>query len=185
MQKPLTIRLLHWFVALLFLLAIPTGYRLADTGWSGVGLINRSTIHASHQTSGILIACLMVIWAIYRIWKSFQTSKSTSIYQKLVAVSHILLAVLGALIAFTGWMGSSAGNYGQELFGVIPIPNIIPVFSAKEAVSLYAFHKSLISYFLFFLSLHIIAVLFYTIILKDQIIKTIWFSKSKTSHLDK
>jgi cytochrome b561 len=76
-------------------------------------------------------------------------------------------------------MGSSAGNYGQALFGVIPIPNLIPVLSATEAVWLYAFHKSLIPYFLTFLGLHVLAVLYHSLILKDGILRRMWFFKPK------
>lgn len=177
MGKPLAIRILHWLIVLLFLLAVPSGYRLADTGWPGIGWINRDGIRIIHQTAGIFTACFMVYWGLHSLVKKHAIYDGA--WQKLIGFSHILLATLAATIALTGWMGSSAGNYGQALFGVLPIPNIIPVLSATEAVWLYAFHKSLVPYFLIFLGLHIAAVLYHTLILKDGILRQMWFFKPK------
>jgi cytochrome b561 len=175
MNKPLTIRILHWLVVLLFLFAIPSGYRLADTGWPGIGWINRDGIRIIHQTAGILSACFMVYWGLLRLLKN--SGSYGGLWEKLITISHILFAILAATIALTGWMGSSAGNYGQALFGVLPVPNIIPTLSAKEAVWLYTLHKSLIPYFITFLGLHVAAVLFHTLILKDGILRAMWFRK--------
>lgn len=175
MNKPLSVRILHWLIVFLFLLSVPSGYRLADTGWSGIGWINRDGIHIIHQTAGIFTACFMFYWGLIRLVKKHDVYGG--IWQKLIVLSHILFAILATTIAITGWMGSSAGNYGQALFGVIPIPNLIPVLSAREVVWLYAFHKSVVPYFLIFLGLHVVAVLYHILILKDGILREMWFFK--------
>jgi cytochrome b561 len=117
----------------------------------------------------------MIYWGLHRLVKNNEAYDGA--WGKLIAFSHILFAVLAVTIALTGWMGSSAGNYGQALFGVLLVPNIIPTFSAKEAVWLYTLHKSLIPYFLTFLGLHVLAVLYHILILKDGILRAVWFRK--------
>jgi cytochrome b561 len=92
-----------------------------------------------------------------------------------IAASHLCLAELGLSVALIGWAGSSAGNYGQEPFGIISVPNLIPKMSAKEAVWLYALHKAMIPYFLALAGLHLAGVLFHLVILRDGTLKAMWF----------
>lgn len=174
-KKPAFIRVLHWSVFVLFVISILSGYRQADKGWPGTGLFDRNIIHLLHETSGILIALLMAVWAVKRARVFWQSRQEGDWWTRAIIVYHAFLASLGGLIAFLGWAGSSAGNYGQFLFGFIPVPNIIPVLSANEAVYLYFYHKSLVPCFLILAALHVGGVLFHVVVLRDRTFQTMWF----------
>ncbi len=174
-RKTLLIRILHWSVFLLFIGVILSGYRQADSGWSGVGFFDRDMVHIVHETSGILIVILITCWALIRASKIMQFRLLT-VYQKLLVIYHCVLAGLGLLIGMLGWMASSAGGYGQKLFGVLPMPNIFPKLGADWAVLLNSTHADLMTWFFIIAGVHIVSALFHLLVLRDGVFYSIWFS---------
>lgn len=179
--KPLIVRLLHWVVALLVLAAVPSGYRLADTGWPGIGIVNRNTMYEVHAAAGILIIVLILLWSAVRIRSMWQVGSKTSgpatTWIWSVALSHVLLAGLTGTIALLGWIGSFGRMSGGSRFG-LSILEAMPRLAAQDVVYLYALHKTLVPYLLALLGLHVFAVLVHVFVLKDGILQSILFRNS-------
>lgn len=179
--KPFVVRLLHWVVALLVLAAVPSGYRLADTGWSGIGIVNRNTIYEGHAVAGILIIVLILLWSAVRIRSMWQVASKTSglatIWVWSVTLSHALLAGLTGTIALLGWIGSFGRVSGGSFFGFSML-EAMPRLAAQDVVYLYGLHKTLVPYLLALLGLHVFAVLAHVFVLKDGILQSMVFRNS-------
>lgn len=179
--KPLVVRLLHWVVALLVLAAVPSGYRLADTGWSGIGIINRSIVYEVHAAAGILIIVFILVWSAVRIRSAWRNASANfrlaTIWIWSVALSHVLLAGLTGTITLLGWIGSFGRMSGGSFFG-FSILEAMPRLAAQDVVYLYALHKTLVPYLLALLGLHVFAVLVHVFVLKDGLLRSILFRNS-------
>lgn len=185
-KKPFAVRVLHWAVTGLFVVAVPTGYRLADTGWSGTGLLDRHTIYDLHQKGGALIAILLLVWGLLRGLGllrrgkgGVRTGAESVWWNRTVIASHAALAGLAMAVAGLGWIGSvwAAGN--RAGFDIISIPSLFISISPGDVVTLYALHKALVPYFLTLLALHVTAVAFHALVLRDQILGSMLFHMEK------
>ncbi len=175
-QKTLKIKIMHWLITAMFLVAVLSGYRQADTGWSGIGIFNRSIINAAHETTGILIAIIFVYWAFSRAYYRLNTN-NIGFWNLSIGLFHMLFGSVGFSIALLGWMGSSAGNYGQMLFGFIPMPNITPYLGAETSVFFTSLHKMLVPFFIALLVIHVASVIFHVVVLRDDTLKAMWFRR--------
>lgn len=188
-KKPIAVRVLHWVVASLFVVAVPTGYRLADTGWSGIGLLDRHTIYDLHQKGGALIAILLLAWgllrglaALRRREAAVRTGGGSAWWHRTVIASHAALASLAMVVAGLGWIGSVPAAGGRAGFDIVSIPSLFISISPGDVVALYALHKTLVPYFLMLLALHVTAVAFHALVLRDQILGSMLFGIGKGSN---
>lgn len=75
-RKPLYVRVLHWGVALSFLMAFATSYKAFDFS-TGMPIWVREMMFGIHRISGLLAAALLFIWFFARLkaltWTSWKT----------------------------------------------------------------------------------------------------------------
>lgn len=160
-DRPFLIRLLHWIVAALAIIAFAGGLMITDTGWNGAGFPDRDLLYAAHKSAGMLVIICLVIWAAARIFAKGRQRPG------LLALMHITLALLLFTVALLGWAGNSAGRFGLEILGFIPAPEIIPARDPALAIQLYDLHMMLANIALFAIGIHIAGALFHLIILRD------------------
>ena len=175
--KPITIRLIHWLVFVLFCIAVATGYRMTQASWSGVGIIDRPELFSAHVLSGLSICCLAVIWALLRLARYYKSRSKLGWWERAVLGSHIILLGLGSAIGFLGWFGHSARGNDYRPFDWFPVPHILPELGASYTVEFYAYHRLLVPYFLLLFALHIAATLFHVFVLKDETLRSMLFAK--------
>lgn len=152
--------ILHWVVAVLFCVTTISGFRIADTGWSGQGILTRPTLYSLHQTIGIVIVILLMIWFAIRVPKIMDNKLSMG--KRFVVVYHLGIAGLGGLIAILGIVGLLV-NGGQ--FDLLMLSKFRLDIFAKDphtVVSIFSLHKALISYFLGAVLFHFIGVLYHS-----------------------
>jgi len=179
-ERPFSIRLIHGLILLLIIACLISGYKAFDGGWSGIGIVNRPTYFIVHQTSGIILTILLpMLWLVGMIDMLRKLRALPIISQKIrhiaIFIIHMILLLLAAAIAFTGWAAASK----IFLFGVVEWPRIWPEAGPLEIVRLYAIHKMLIPPFLIFLFVHIAASLFHQWILKDRLMTAMFGRQRK------
>lgn len=155
--RSLAARLAHWGAALAAVTAFFTALFMTDTGWNGIGLMDRSLVYAAHKSAGLIVVLISCIWlaVLARRRSGF------------IAFAQLALALMVLAVAMLGWAGSSAGRYGQSLFGLIAFPEIIPARDAKLAVALYDWHMRLAWAAAALVALHICFALWHLLILRD------------------
>ncbi|MEM7068902.1 MAG: cytochrome b/b6 domain-containing protein [Pseudomonadota bacterium] len=176
LSHPHSIRLLHWGVAVLITVALISGYRVSDAGWSGVGLIDRPELFELHVSAGLLICVFSIVWSGLRCFKFRENSRQKNWFEVSVAISHIALLGLGAAIGFLGWAGHSAGNGNLVLFDLVPVPQITPELGAESSVLFFDLHRMLVPWFLALLAVHVAAVLYHALVKRDDVLRSMLFA---------
>ncbi|MEL6317931.1 MAG: cytochrome b/b6 domain-containing protein [Pseudomonadota bacterium] len=157
---------LHWVLAALGIGALATGYVISDVGWNGVGLVSRDWCVEAHKSMGLLMPPVCLAWAALALSRGFA---KRSVAGRAVWLMHAALALGFLATALLGWAGSSAGRYGQAVFGLISAPEIVPTRDPKLAVRLYDLHKELAWWAMLALGLHVAGALTHLLILRDGV----------------
>jgi len=159
---------LHWWVALLILLAFPLGIYMHDLPFSPTKL----KLFSWHKWIGVSVFLFVVIRIYWRLRHS-QPALPDSIanWQKLAThIVHGLLYLLMLAIPLSGWLMSSAKGFQTVWFGVLPIPDLLG--KDKELGNLLAIvHKTLNFSLLLLVAVHVLAALKHHFIDKDMILR--------------
>ncbi|HJD44039.1 MAG TPA: cytochrome b [Candidatus Paenalcaligenes intestinipullorum] len=120
----LSLRFLHWLLALLLIIGLGVGLVMTDMPLSPFKL----KVYSWHKWLGVSIFFLVLIRLCVRIRQSvpeLPRSMSAS-EQALAGIGHALLYGLMVCIPLSGWLMSSAMGFQTVWFGVIPLPDLIP-----------------------------------------------------------
>ena len=177
--RPRNIRILHIILIIAISISLISGYRAFDGGWSGVGIINRDIYYAAHHTFGMLSIIIMPILFMAGILDQIAQMKSAKhgniiYWQFAIFISHIILLGLAFALASTGWAGAMRGGSKVYIASVIEVPRLFAIVGPEESVRIYAIHKMLVTPFVVFLSIHIMASLYHGLILKDGLIRAMF-----------
>ena len=116
-------KLLHWIIALLLLISIPTAYYMS-------GLLDENnmkwTLYDLHESLGITILILMIVRIIWiRKHSVIAGVKEDSKLQKIITIIvHRTFYALLIFLPLCGWVMNSAGGYPVPVFG-IELPQIV------------------------------------------------------------
>jgi cytochrome b561 len=121
---PLTLRLLHWLMAICILTMLFIGMGMVST----VSEL-RTLLIDLHKPLGMLILCLAAIRACIRLVRPAPPLPADlPALQRMAAhLSHLLLYVLMVAQPLVGWAMLSAGGYPVKLFGTLVLPPIAPI----------------------------------------------------------
>jgi cytochrome b561 len=170
---------LHWLLALLIFFTFAIGWRAADLPFSPdkVKFLNW------HKWAGVSILALSglrLLWRLMRKPPPLPTAVKTAMPRwQLVAynATHHLLYVLFFAVPLLGWTYSSARGFPIVWFGVLPLPDLVPV-NKELAHTLRELHE-LAAYGLVGLAvLHAAAALKHQFIDRDGLLKRMWFGRS-------
>ena len=164
-QFALTLRVLHWLMAVLLLAMLFIGVsmvvRMGDYHW----------LLALHRPLGILILLLAAARLITRLFTGTPPLPSNMLRpERVVArISEIMLYALFIALPLIGWAMLSAGHYPVVMFGRMTLPPILP--AQPELYAILRTTHTVLAYLLFFVFLaHLSAVLFHTLILRDGLL---------------
>ena len=120
---------LHWLLALAIVASFSVGVYMHDLPFS----IARIKLFNYHKWAGITILVLSLLRLLWRLTHqppplSPRQSAATPAWQQRAAkVSHALMYVLFFAVPLLGWAYSSAAGLPIVWFGVLPLPDFVPV----------------------------------------------------------
>ncbi len=159
---------LHWWIAMLILIAFPLGLYMHDLPLSPYKL----KLYSWHKWLGVSVF-MFVMFRIF--WRTSHTPPalpdSLPQWQKLTSqITHILLYLLIVAVPLSGWLMSSAKGFQTIWFGVLPIPDLIGKDKSLGNL-LMAVHKSLNYSLLALVAIHTLAAIKHHFIDKDNILR--------------
>jgi cytochrome b561 len=159
---------LHWILALSLLGAFCVGLYMADLKLSPT----RVRLFNWHKWAGISIFALSALRLAWRLThRPPAEPASLARWQKRASsIVHLLLYLLFFLIPLAGWAYSSAAGFPVVWFGIIPLPDFVPV-NKELAANLADVHAALAFTLAGLVTLHVAGALQHRFILKDTIVQ--------------
>lgn len=169
------VRVLHWSVVVLFLIALVTGYTAFDFGLKmKIGM--RDTSFAIHRLSGIGAGVLMLIWGIARVRTLFTAALSMRCWSAIGAY-HLCLGVLCFLLPVFPWLARSLDGRVQELYTILPTYNLVSPPTTLLAYWMFQQHRNIVSYVLILVALHLAGVLYHRCLRQDDVLSSMVFDR--------
>ena len=162
-------RIMHWSMAILIFLLLILGFIMTN-----IELNNKFFYYNLHKSFGVLILGMLILRLYFKLrYKApklpFKVSKIEFRLKNIVFISLYLLMFMMPL---SGWLMSNAKGYSVKLFGLV-LPKLTPK-NAFLAETAQLAHGYLAFMMLFFISLHLFAVIKHFFYDKINIIKRIW-----------
>ena len=125
-------KLFHWLIALLIIANIPLGY------WADSLSLSPTKVEAFywHKTAGLTVLWLAVLRLLWRFTNPTPRlpSDMATWERALAHGSHLLLYVLMIAMPVSGWVINSAANFPLDLYGLIPVPDLVPKGPSESAI---------------------------------------------------
>lgn len=164
-------KILHWLTAVLIFIQIPLGFYAESLKLSPL----KMDIFVWHKSVGMLVFLLLILRLLWRIKGTIpDTVNASRIPQYLAQGAHYLLYGLMILLPISGWITSSAANIPIKLFWLIPLPALVGPDDAVKSLAAEV-HEISVCVLLAVLVLHIGAALRHHLLLRDNILKRMWF----------
>ncbi len=158
---------LHWLLALLILGSLAVGLYM-----TGLALTpTRLKLYNWHKWAGSVILALSLLRLAWRLAHRPPAPVPMPAWQTRVFVlSHHALYALFIAVPLAGWAYSSAAGFPLVVFGVLPLPDFVPVDRDLAAV-LKPLHKALAWALGALSALHIAAALKHQLIDRDHLLR--------------
>jgi cytochrome b561 len=115
----------HWLTALLMFAILPIAWIMTSLGRDAPG---REAWVTTHKTIGILILGITVVRIAWRMVDPAPplTGRAGRWEQALAKATYVLFYVVLVGMPVSGYILSAAGGHPVELFGLLPIPPLVP-----------------------------------------------------------
>jgi cytochrome b561 len=164
-------KLFHWLTAALILIQIPLGYYAEELKLSPLKL----DLFVWHKSIGMLVLLLATLRLLWRITGTIPSIPNSSPTQRRLAqLAHTLLYGLIIALPVSGWIMTSAANIPSKLFWLIELPAITGPDEALKSMAAEV-HEICVTMLVVILVVHIGAALRHHLILRDSILKRMWF----------
>ncbi len=123
---------LHWLLALMIVGAFGVGVYMSDLPVSP----SRLKLYSWHKWAGVTILALSALRLLWRLTHRPPADAPMPAWQASAAhATHGLLYALFFAVPLVGWAYSSAAGFPVVWFGVLPLPDFVPVDKAlAEAI---------------------------------------------------
>lgn len=123
---------LHWLLALMLVGSFSVGVYMADLPVSPT----RLKLYSWHKWAGVTILALSFVRLAWRITHRPPPDAAMPAWQaRLAHATHHTLYSLFFIVPLVGWAYSSAAGFPIVWFGVLPLPDFVPVDKAlAEAI---------------------------------------------------
>ena len=123
---------LHWLLALMLIGSFSLGVYMADLPFSPT----RLKLYNWHKWAGVTILVLSLVRLAWRLGHRPPADAAMPAWQATAAhATHRLLYALFFVVPLLGWAYSSAAGFPIVWFGVLPLPDFLPVDKAlAEAI---------------------------------------------------
>ncbi|WP_066334445.1 cytochrome b [Azohydromonas lata] len=157
---------LHWLLALLITGTFALGLYMADLPVSPT----RLKLYSWHKWAGVVVLALSAVRLLVRLRSARPHDMHMPAWQRAAAHgTHHALYLLFFAVPLVGWAYSSAAGFPVVLFGVLPLPDFVPVDKALAAL-LKPWHKGLAFALGALVLLHLAAVLKHQLIDRDGLL---------------
>ena len=151
-QWSLLSKILHWLTALLIFIQIPLGFYAESLKLSAL----KMDVFIWHKSVGMLVFLLLILRLLWRIKSTIPEAFGISqIQRRLGQLAHGLL-------------------YGLMVFWLIPLPALVGPDEALKALAAEV-HETCVLVLLVTLLVHIGAALRHHLLLRDDVLKRMWF----------
>lgn len=121
----------HWLLALMILGSLAVGVYMTGLPFSPA----RLKLYNWHKWAGVVILVLSAARLLWRLTHRPPADPPMPAWQaKAAHWTHRLLYVLFFAVPLAGWAYSSAAGFPIVLFGVLPLPDFVPVDKALAEV---------------------------------------------------
>jgi cytochrome b561 len=161
-------KILHWLIALLLVVQYGLGWLMPHVGRNTKpeGLI------AWHLWIGAVIIAVLAIRLIWRVTHPVPLLRDNvpGWQHVLAAVTHWGLYLILVVLLALGWANASARGWSVTLLGIVPLPSIAATGSpfGMRAGDIHSFIGWIL---LALVGLHVLAVLYHRLILRDQVLQ--------------
>ena len=115
---------LHWLLGLALLTSFCVGLYMADLPLSP----QRLKLYNWHKWAGVTILVLSFARLVWRLTHKPPADLPMATWQQTAAhATHNLLYVLFFAVPLVGWAYSSAAGFPIVVYGVLPLPDFVPV----------------------------------------------------------
>ena len=115
---------LHWLLALAIIGSLGLGLYMSDLPFSP----SRLKLYNWHKWAGVTILFLSAVRLLWRLTHRPPADLAMPAWQLRAAhLTHQLLYVLFFAVPLAGWAYSSAAGFPIVWFGVLPLPDFVPV----------------------------------------------------------
>ena len=161
---------LHWLLAIAILGSFSVGLYMSDLAMSPT----RLKLFNWHKWAGITILALSALRLLWRLSHRPPADVPMPAWQQRAAhLTHYLLYALFFAVPLAGWAYSSAAGFPVVVYGVIPLPDFVPVDKPLAGV-LKALHHLLAFGLGFAVLVHIGAALKHQFIDRDGLLLRMW-----------
>ncbi len=102
--------------------------------------------------------------------RRFPAAGGTGLLQHAAQVTHLALYALLLVLPLLGWANASSRGWTVSLFGLLPLPPLLPTGAATGPV-LGDLHGLAATLLLVGVGLHVAAVLYHQVLLKDRLLQ--------------
>ena len=158
---------LHWLLAVMILASLAVGLTMTGMPFSPL----RLKLYNWHKWAGVSILLLSAVRLWWRLTHRPPIALAMPAWQARAAqAAHAALYVLFFAVPLAGWAYSSAAGFPIVLFGVLPLPDFVPV-SRALAGTLKLVHTTLAWTLGVVVALHVAGALKHQFHLRDGLLR--------------
>lgn len=171
------IRLLHW----LTVIALAAQIAIAFGPMDGPGMATMNWLPL-HMSIGVTILAIIVLRLCWRLFTRAPVRQTSRPVRFATSFFHMLLYITILAVLITGWLGYRPMPFmpPARLFGNLPVP-LAPSVSALSARGFALIHAKLVWVLLGLAGVHILAALVHFVLLRDGVMRSMFFSRSNTA----
>jgi cytochrome b561 len=161
---------LHWLLALLILGNLSLGFFMADLPLTPL----RLKLFNWHKWAGMTILLLSALRLLWRLTHRPPADLPMPAWQQRAAhAAHRALYLLFFAVPLVGWAYSSAAGFPIVLYGLLPLPDFVPV-SRTLAAGFKPAHDALAWMLALLIAAHVGAALKHHVIDRDALLRRMW-----------
>jgi len=171
--------LLHWVLGAALVAIFALGVYMHELPFSP----QRLKLYSWHKWAGVVVLALSLLRLVWRLTHRppalpAEVERAMPGWQKLAHnATHHGLYLLFWVVPMVGWAYSSAAGFPVVLFGVLPLPDFVPV-SKELADVLKELHELTAWAMAGLVVLHVAGVLKHVVIDRDGLLARMWFGRN-------